>query len=725
MPQPRKRKRSASPQGSRKPKDVFRLKAYFEKHSLDLSAPCSATSGSEASTSTVRTLQKSCWVAENIGLWNSLLHPVGIELRENVAGKLTLQTFVRCNPNSTQYRVVSAFLVKRLLNDHHCVQRVDLSYAGELFGDKSQLVSQIRPNDGVQQITLDGRQVSKPELSKLVRVSLRGNPFQIGFRNASLGAAEMTALAQSIKTMTRLADLDLSENGLKVRDSLELFAAIETSRTVKCLKLDNNMIGVRGAQRFAKLLTINKALLRVSLFKTKIKDKGAVAIGEALAANNALEFLSIGGNSVGPTGAKAIASSLKQNTALICLDLRENSLGDSGAVFHAQALRSNETLRELYLCRNAIGDAGVVAISDSLANNRALLGLSIHENAFSEDGVAALARLMNSNKTLKRLNATSLSSLSSAAQFNAFAQALVLNRSLEGVQLSVWCPGAMETLSQKLRCHETLRDLSIFSYASDMSPLFGALASNRSLRAFELHGSLNFDNAKALAKLLRATTTIRSVNVAHKVCNVSLMPLVHGLASNASVWTFRVGSHRLGINLCKAIANMLEVNRTLSTLVLDGATVDEAGLMTVDYGLSANQILQHLSIAYPASSAAGFSVSESLRRNGSLLSHAAQFALKTATDRDSAAAFQFHQRSEFFAHELSLLPEVLLMSSAKSLIREANSYIVRNYFIVTGVVKRCLVCRRRPREGTTQFDELNVYCLYEIASYLKVSDVRR
>lgn len=171
----------------------------------------------------------------------------------------------------------------------------------------------------------------------------------------------------------------------------------------------------------------------------------------------------------------------------------------------------------------------------------------------------------------------------------------------------------MQTLSQKLRCHETLRDLSIDTNALDTSLLFGALASNRSVRTFEIDSVLSLRSLMALANLLRVTTTIRSVTLSDKVCHTSLMWLVRGWASNSSIWMFRVGSNKLGFSLCRTIATMLEENRTLSTLILNDAPVDELGLVTLSGGLYSNQVLQKLSVVYPASSVAGFSVSQCLR----------------------------------------------------------------------------------------------------------------
>ncbi|KAM7285404.1 NLR family CARD domain-containing protein 3-like [Ixodes scapularis] len=477
----------------------------------------------------------------------------------------------------------------------------------------------------------------------------------------------MTALVQSIdRANTRLTDLDLSDNRLRGHDSLALLKAVKTSKTIKCLKLDSIMVGVRGAQRFAKLLRTNKTLLSASLFKTKTNDKGAIAIGHALAANSTLEFLMIGGNSIGPTGAQAIASSLELNTTLTYLDRQCNHLDNSGAVFLARMLQSNKTLRTLDISRSFIRSDGIVAIADSLTNNRTLLELSIDGNLFTKEAVVAFGRLVASHKTLKPFHATPGCCPRSAAPFNEFVEALSLNRSLKGIKLSVLYPCSMQTLSQKLRCHKTLRDLSIQTNALDTSLLFGALASNRSVRTFEIDSVLSLRSLTALANLPRVTTTIRSVTVSDKVRNTSLMWLACGLASNSSIWRFRLGSNKLGVSLCRTIARMLVENSTLSALILNDAPVDELGLVTLAGGLTSNQVLQKLSVCYPASSVAGFRVSQS------------------------------------------------------------DTYILENYFVITGVVKGEHVCLRPHRKTalTAQLDELNAYCLYVIASFVKVFDVK-
>ncbi|KAL3250648.1 hypothetical protein MRX96_055432 [Rhipicephalus microplus] len=58
------------------------LKAYFRRHSLDMRAPCT---DADSPTS----MRQLCWLVRKIGVWNSFLENIGLELRENRPGRLS------------------------------------------------------------------------------------------------------------------------------------------------------------------------------------------------------------------------------------------------------------------------------------------------------------------------------------------------------------------------------------------------------------------------------------------------------------------------------------------------------------------------------------------------------------------------------------------------------------------------------------------------------------
>ncbi|KAG0443723.1 hypothetical protein HPB47_014599 [Ixodes persulcatus] len=683
-----KRKRSPAPQGLRKPTTVAQLRTYFRHHSLDLATPCSAPG---KSTRTTSNKTSHCWVVENLKIWNSVLHSVGVELRENVPGSLTLRTFVICNPSATSYHTVCAFLVARLINNHRCVQCVDLEYVGDLFG--SVVLSRLRPNAGIRQIAVSGGLICDAELNALVRAAFKGAPVFLNLDRVAFGRSEIAALSKAIRITSRLTDVHLSKNGMKGGATIELIKALEIS-AVKSLSIEFNMVGITGGQRFAELLKKNKTLSRVSLYNTKLKDKGAVAIAGALATNDTLQHLNMGGNSIGLTGAKALASSLEANSSLLTLNLRNNNLGTCGAISLADVLPRNRTLQELYLCKNSIGEEGVVAIADSLVANQTLRALSIEANYLGDNG------------------------------FDAFAEALAANRRLENIELSLWGSAAVQGLSRVVRLNTTLRHLSV-TCVPDLSPLLGSLEVNKSIEFLRLDIALSAVQCEALSNLLRKTTTIRWVNIPPRMWNACLVHLVQALSANTSVWEFSVSSHNMRSSLCEAMAEMFAINRTLNSLFLNEVSADEACLEELANSLECNVSMLQLEIAYPASSAGGYRISSLLRRNWSLMNLAVEFALKHVADKRAAEAFQVFRQGGFFVKQLKKATNASAHLSAETLIRGADNYILHNFLTIARVVNQRLICSKpRWKKHSTTFDQLNTYCLFEIFSYLKMSDIK-
>ncbi|CAN8024127.1 unnamed protein product, partial [Ixodes persulcatus] len=447
-------------------------------------------------------------------------------------------------------------------------------------------------------------------------------------------------------------------------------------------------------------------------------------IAGALATNDTLQHLNMGGNSIGLTGAKALASSLEANSSLLTLNLRNNNLGTCGAISLADVLPRNRTLQELYLCKNSIGEEGVVAIADSLVANQSLRALSIEANYLGDNGVAALARLLSSNGTLVKLHAEQDFSLNDATQFDAFAEALAANRRLENIELSLWGSAAVQGLSRAVRLNTTLRHLSV-TCVPDLSPLLGSLEVNKSIEFLRLDIALSAVQCEALSNLLRKTTTIRWVNIPPRMWNACLVHLVQALSANTSVWEFSVSSHNMRSSLCEAMAEMFAINRTLNSLFLNEVSADEACLEELANSLECNVSMLQLEIAYPASSAGGYRISSLLRRNWSLMNLAVEFALKHVADKRAAEAFQVFRQGGFFVKQLKKATNASAHLSAETLIRGADNYILHNFLTIARVVNQRLICSKpRWKKHSTTFDQLNTYCLFEIFSYLKMSDIK-
>ncbi|KAK8757607.1 hypothetical protein V5799_004764 [Amblyomma americanum] len=725
----RKRAQKQADPEMRKPTTVRSLKTYFRRFDLDVRAPCTDTDfyvtidGVEPPPR-----QQGCWLIRRAGVWNRFFQTIGVELRQSRPGKLSVCTFApQCDPSITEHGLVCAALLGELLSIHRCIYYVHCGYSGHLFALRPRMFDHLIPNSAIEQFHLDGQMMTREEAYGLIKVIVRGYMISVQISNLQLRQCDMMTLSGYVASTATLKEVSLVEVGLKVVDVVALFKALETSRTVEFIKLEITTVGIRGAQQFAKLLQHNKTLKSATLQRARLQAKGAVAIASALAQNTTLVALRIASNSIGPAGTRALANALKTNSSLMVLDLRDNAMGAEGAYAVSDMLTVNAKLEELHVCGNAISDSGIVAVAESLLRNKTLKVLSLFANGFGENGIVALARLLAINGTLQRLNATLESNYGGRRPLDAFTAALASNKTLHGVQLFVWGSPAMKQLSHTLRLNETLQYLCICTSSPEIDQLCSALEKNKSIQEVEVNCYLNTEDGTALARLFEVTTTIKAVTITKKVTTLCLIRIFHGLAKNKSIWWFSAQCGSLRISASMAIAAALEVNRTLCCMTFGRPSVDEASLNILSAGIANNPMIQMFGLGYTTSSSAGFKIRERLRRNMYMMMQAIEFVLAHTIVKKGAEAFEVYKASTFFHQELGKAGASKGRPSALTLIREAEHFVEDNYFRITGVVKEEVVCirpKRKRKKKVTMFDHLNKYCLNEVLSYLRVSDVR-
>ncbi|XP_075735971.1 uncharacterized protein LOC142776346 [Rhipicephalus microplus] len=707
------------PQEMKKPTYSRDLKAYFRRHSLDMRAPCT---DADSPTS----MRQLCWLVREIAVWNSFLENIGLELLENRPGRLSLDTFARCDPSMIDYGPVCVTLLAQLLATHRCIYSVHFGYAGKLFSMKMSVIQHLTPNSSIEQFYVDGQAMDSDEIYTFIRAMWRAKPLSVHVCIIPRRRSDVHSIFLNVEVNSTLRELALVDTGFKVADTILLFKALEKSKSVDYLRLEMNTVGIRGATQFASLLRRNTHLRFVILQRVKLQANGAVAIAAALAENTTLVFLCIANNSIGPVGARAFAQTLKTNSSLSGLNLQDNAIGTSGAVALASTLKVNSKLEELHVCLNAISDEGIVAIAEAVMDNKSLKVLSLFGNKFGEEGVAALGRLIACNRTLVRLNATLESSYGASRKgLDAFAEALAANTAISGVKLLVWGTPAMKQLSHMLPLTQTLRYLCVYTCGPEIEQLCAALAQNKSIQEVEIYCHLNLDDGTALAHLFETTTTIQAVTITKRVKNTCLIQLFNGIASNSSIWRLSVQGGSLTSTACTAIAAALESNNTLACFTLGRATAEDSRLNLVSAALEQNCTLQMMCMKYSATSLPALEISQLLRRNKGMMMLAVEFALTRNVSKAMAEAFEMYKDTPFFLLELAKSNGNQGRPAASALIKEGERFIEENYFQITGVVKRKIVCvRTRKKKNTTMFDNLNNYCLRELLSYLRVSDVQ-
>ncbi|KAL3200360.1 hypothetical protein MRX96_013309 [Rhipicephalus microplus] len=409
---------------------------------------------------------------------------IGLELRENRPGRLSLYTFARCDPSMNDYGSVCVTLLAELLATHRCIYFVHFGYARKPFSMKMSVIQHLTPNSSIEQFHVDGQAMDSDEMYTFIRAMRRAKPLSVQVCNMLLRRCDVHSISTYVEVTSTLRELALVDTGFKVADTILLFKALEKSKSVEYLRL------------------------QVNTSKVKLQANGAVAIAAALAENTTLVSLHIASNSIGPVGARALAETLKTNSSLAVLDLRDNSIGTSGAVAFATALKVNSKLEELHVCRKC----------DIRGRHRCHCGGS-HGQQVAQGAVAVRQHIRRGRKPL-----------------DAFAEALAANTAIRQVRLFVWGTHAMKQLSHMLLLTQTLQSLCVCTCGPEIEQLCAALAQNKSIQEVEINCYLNMDDCylnldegTALAHLFETTTTIQVMTITKRVKNTCLIRLFNGI----------------------------------------------------------------------------------------------------------------------------------------------------------------------------------------------------
>ena len=294
------------------------------------------------------------------------------------------------------------------------------------------------------------------------------------------------------------------------------------------LKLRGTKIGDAGASALAEALKTNGVLSTLHLGHTDVGAEGAMALAEALGANVALASLHLVGNRIGAEGAAALAEALKNNAVLTSLDLwGDTTIGVEGAKSLAAALETS-ALTSLHLSGCAIHDEGAKALAQALVvNGGRLTTLDLGHNAIGAEGAAALAEAIRSSDV-------ALSSLL-----------------LRGNQI---CGEGARALAEALKNNHKLTTLNLGSNeieAAGAKALAAALPTS-ALTSLHLSGcAIHDEGAKALAQAL--------------------------VANGGALTTLDLGHNAIGVEGAAALAAALMANDVLTSLLLRGNKLRDAG----------------------------------------------------------------------------------------------------------------------------------------------------
>ena len=412
---------------------------------------------------------------------------------------------------------------------------------------------------------------------------------------------------------------------------VEFFRALNNS-SLKVPSLNVQDLTDQTAEHFAVGLAESQSIQALKLKHCNISSTGAVSVFRSLEHNTSLEELNLSGNwQLAEDDSEAVGCAIERmlnvNRTLKVLNLTECGFTSQVVSYFADGLAQNQSVRKVILHSNNIRSTGAVSVFRSLEHNTSLEELDLSGNRQLAEGDSeavgcAIERMLNVSRTLKVLNLWGCKVTDPVAKH--ILTGLTNNASL--VTLAI---GSSSKLSSKcavsllhqVTTHPTLSTVgevnvlgvgrigmhngTIWCVMSYTSPehcvkFFRALKNSGLIVSKMNVQDLTDQTAEHFAVGLTESQSVQALKLKH--CNISstgAVSIFRSLEHNTSLeeldlsgnWQLAEGdSEAVGC----AIERMLNVNRTLRVLNLNGGTLDTTVATDVAAGLTHNASLIEL-----------------------------------------------------------------------------------------------------------------------------------
>ena len=228
-------------------------------------------------------------------------------------------------------------------------------------------------------------------------IQCNGNLKQLWLRSNTLNATGALFIFNSLKCISSLKVLDISNNNIGHQLSDNVAAVISRNCLLEQLWLDGNALLSKGIVRISNALSSLSTLRTLSLCNNGITDDAADEISTIIANNTYLEDLQLSGNLLTSAGVTAIAESCKKLFRLRKLDLFNNKISKDAADILADAISNCYNLQELYLSYNMLESSGTIKILQALKVTCKLQILTLSNNNIDEEVADDLTDVLINN----------------------------------------------------------------------------------------------------------------------------------------------------------------------------------------------------------------------------------------------------------------------------------------------------------------------------------------
>ncbi|KAL1478013.1 hypothetical protein MTO96_035299 [Rhipicephalus appendiculatus] len=652
--------------------------------------------------------KQTCWLCDDLTAWNREMRPLGLELEESRPGMFLLRCSFDTKADSEQVNTFrqASFLASWLLCHHPCIQEVNVRCPFSVNPSVEERPFQIQlrpPSSAVTTRRLRGLYISE---TCSARLDIRDLDVVIGLETLYINVDRINQhLAAQIDVLMEhngatLKKVDIWEYG-RTGNRLTKF---ESLVACECLTLMSPISEGRipHIDTMVQLFSVSTTLKEVTA--QEIYQVDLAIIAEALATNRTLEKLSL---DVGKCASVVqLFRSLEVNNSLKDLSLWHYvrlSTTDAQAV--ASALVSNSTLTSLHMGVYDSAVGGMQQLSQALAKNCTLHSLSLEYSGIPMSEVSTLCRALRVNRAMKTLQF--FIDDSTEEERTSLAQQLLADDCYDRVRLGPWTEPYLRILSPVLASPGSSAE-QILLPDIDVSYLIVEVRQEPDAKV------------ALLCEMLKKNRCIKCLSIRIQKAD-SAKEIWRALTANAAVNFLCISMPAAACEeATEAFSDMLSRNNAITgmSMLLKGEN-DLKFMDSTAKAMSRNRRIVSFSSQFDCRIYVPFSIRESVRRNQCSLNRAVEFVLNRRDDRRGAECFELFVGTPCMMTQLTTVGGIADVEARLKIVA-AKHRIQDNYFVLTGIVRRHMVCW--PAD-VKEIDALNAACWRAIASFLRLTDV--
>lgn len=664
-------------------------------------------------------------VVRQLPALNEWLYELTSEIREVAPGKLALfglrnDTRVRLESGTQRVAVV---LVHCLLTRHRCLQVAEgldvlLTCYRKIFCDA------LRNSSSLTSLQLTKCELTSPMIQSLVAALTSTDLLEElvldSCKSPCRAQPAEKALVSYIAKTKSLRTLSVCFVRL-FHDSTALIESLEKNTSIVRLTLSGEVLLPERGETFNRFLIRNSRVLELELVNCSFDNSILLdKLFNAVAENSVLRKLSLRYFHM-----DVVSSTFFSNAVAQCPTLEEVDL--SCCEFEPLQARLGEPERELTMF-HMVAQLGrefpVWPFVRALKRTSSLRKLTL-DIPFSDSDTRMLLDAASSCASLETLV------LNPSVPAEKFFQAVVETGTTEKVAFQMHCIPPSEFASVLRDYGNTVRagryDFVGLSL-EDFHVITATLALHDHVTSLQLDCSCTQDDispedASTMAAYLSSTTALKDFYLKFYVSEEVAHTLVEGIAGNSTLEKLGIEDWSVSREDINVLCEWLAASKTVYQLVYlcddqvaCRALVEDLEEVLVDsYTLTYFRVMERRD-TFDALQA----TKNMIRRNLSLVECAVEFVLGSA-DKRAARAFElvsYHPQVSYkVGKAASLRP-----ADVKQKLRESRLRVRMQYWQLAGIVKNELVCHKRS-DGQMQIDELGLYALLHLCSFLRVSDV--